>query len=434
MTYNEAIEYLNSFVNYEEIPSYDYKASFKLGRMRSLSELLGDPHKDLKTIHITGTKGKGSTAAIISSILKAANIKTGLYTSPHLISFRERIKVDDIEISEDEVAGLIKEVKSAVDKSKNKTFTFFELYTAVAFLYFKMKKVDVAVIEVGLGGRLDATNLVEPLMACITPISLEHTHLLGPTLRDIAKEKAAIIKKGSVCVSGPQADEVNEIIESECARKGVRLYRVGRDIFYEGIKTEAGKEVFNVIGIFGEYPYLEMKLLGEHQLVNAATAIGIIEGLRAHNIVVPASSIKDGLRSVEWPARLETVSRQPAVVLDGAQNKASAVALKNAMKRAFKYNKLILILGISKDKDIPEICRELDEVADEVILTKANIIRAEDPGLLREHINKNSHITGTVDDAIKMAKSIAKKDDLILITGSFFVAGEAKQILQNAKN
>lgn len=429
MKYAEAIAYLNSFVNYEELTSYDYKASFKLERMKALSELLGNPHKDVETIHITGTKGKGSTAAIVSSILKAAHMRTGLYTSPHLISFRERIKLDGRDIGEEDVAALVEDVRSAVDKSGRNDYTFFELYTAVAFLYFKIRRADIAVIEVGLGGRLDATNIVEPLVACITPISLDHTHLLGPTLKDIAKEKTAIIKRGSVCVSAPQPEAVSRIIAKECKEKAVKLYQVGKDIFYEDLGLRPGKEVFNVSGAFETYPQLEMKLLGEHQIVNATAAIGVIGALRHHGIVVPVESVKKGLAEADWPARLEIAAYHPTVVMDGAQNRESAVALKKAIKKRFAFNRLILILGISKDKDIPVLCKELEGIADEVILTKADNTRAEEPAVIKKYINKKSHITNRVSDAMDLSRKIAQKDDLILITGSFFVIGEAKQFL-----
>lgn len=434
MTYREAIDYLNSFVNYEQIPSYDYKTSFKLDRIYSLLELLKNPHRDIKVIHITGTKGKGSVAAITASILKAAGMRTGLYTSPHLISFRERIKIDDDQIRESEVADLVEEIKAAVDKSKRSDYTFFELYTALAFLYFRMKKVDFAVVEVGLGGRLDATNVVSPLVACITPISLEHTCQLGSTLQEIAKEKAAIIKRGCVCISGPQLSEAREIIGLGCRTKGVRLYQVQKDIFYEGVGIQEDRECFNILGIFGEYPRLGMRLLGEHQIINAATAIGIVEALRFHNIVILSASIREGVDNVSWPGRLEVIGQRPLVVVDGAQNRASAIALKDAVMRIFKFNKLILILGISKDKDIPGICRELEAISDEVILTKASSFRAEDPHFLKRYINKKFHITDKVEDAIELGKRISEDDDLILITGSLYVVGEAKNwLMANSK-
>ena len=432
MNYTEALDYLNSFVNYEELTSYDYKTSFKLERMRLLSSLLGDPHKDIKAIHITGTKGKGSTAAITASILKAAGFHTGLYTSPHLISFRERIKLDGGDIEEGAVAELVEEVKGAVEASGRKDYTFFELYTAAAFLYFKKKKTDIAVIEVGLGGRLDATNLLQPLVACVTPISFEHTNLLGPTLEDIAGEKAAIIKEGCVCVSAPQPEAAERIITSECEIRGVRLYRLGKDILYESLDGKSGKEFFNVFGAFTEYPNLEMGLLGEHQVMNAATAIGIIEALRHYDITIPVENVRRGVAEVSWPARMEVAGLNPTIILDGAQNGESAAALKKAVKKRFSFERLILVLGVSKDKSIPAICGELGEISDEVILTKADNVRAEEPLAIKKYINEKTHITYNVDEAMDLSRMIAGKNDLILVAGSFFVIGEVKKI-QNAK-
>jgi len=430
MTYTESIEYLNCFVNYEHISSYDYKTSFKFERMARLLEILNNPHKYIKTIHIAGTKGKGSTAAIVSSVLQKAGFKTGLYTSPHLVSFRERIKINQDLIKEEDIAALVKDVKEAVDKSKENGFTFFELYTAVAFLYFKLKKVDLAIIEVGLGGRLDATNVVNPLVACITPISLDHTQHLGSTLEEIATEKAAIIKKGCVCVSGVQADEVKNIIKNRCNEEGVRLYEADKDIFYKSLGVIKGREHFNIKTQLSEYNNLEMGLLGEHQLENAATAIGIIESLRTYDISIPSECIKEGIKDVNWPGRLEVLSKKPLTIVDGAQNKASAAALKKAIKTRFKFKRLILILGISKDKDIKGICEELTHISSSVILTKAQISRAEDPDRLKSYLRNKIYLTDNISEAITLSKRIAKDGDLVLITGSLFVVGEAREILE----
>lgn len=434
MTYTEAIKYLDSFINYEKLSSYDYKTSFKLDRVRFLLELLGNPQDGIKAIHITGTKGKGSTAAIASSILISAGFKCGLYTSPHLFSFRERIRINGEPISEEEVAALVGEVKNAVEKSKDKEFTFFELYTAAAFLYFKMKKIDIAVIEVGLGGRLDATNVVRSLVSCITPISLEHTRQLGSTIREIAEEKAAIIKENSICISAPQADEALLVISEECRRKKARLYELGKNIFCKSLAADDNKEIFSVFGIFGEYPNLEMRLLGEHQIINAATAVGAIEALRFYDVVISSEAVREGIANARWPGRLEIIGRKPFIVLDGAQNKASANVLKKAIKRLFKYERLILILGFSKDKDISGICEELEEIADEIILTKSKIPRAIDPGALKNYIkNRKTHLTDSVSEAIALSTEISTANDLLLITGSLYVVGEARGALIEGK-
>jgi dihydrofolate synthase/folylpolyglutamate synthase len=288
--------------------------------------------------------------------------------------------------------------------------------------------VDFAVLETGLGGRLDATNVVNPWVCAITPISFEHTQKLGNTLKEIAGEKAGIIKRQKtkdkrqklIVISAPQEKEAIEVIRDRCKETGARLYEVNKDIFYE-----ISHQGFNCLGMFGEYPHLELRLIGKHQVTNAAVAIGAIEALRYHNIFVDIDSIRWGLYNTVWPGRCEVISRDPLVVSDGAQNVASARVLKQAIKENFKYNRLILVLGISSDKDVTGICKQFYDLADEVILTKANNPRATSPGVLAKYFGgKAVHITKDVEEAKKISKSIANKDDLILVTGSLFVVGD----------
>ena len=253
MTYAAALRYLESFINYERLDNYDYNKSFTLERMKNLAGFLGNPQDEISSIHIGGTKGKGSTASFVHSILKNSGFKTGLYTSPHLASFRERIRINDELISEKEVASFLEELKPAINKLGDMP-SFFEIYTALAFLYFKSKKVDFAVYEVGLGGRLDATNVINPLVCAITPISYDHMQKLGSTLREIAFEKCGIIKEGCICVSAPQEKEVLDVIEDACSKKNAKLFTVGEDISFEELSSDINKEIFNTTGIFGKYP------------------------------------------------------------------------------------------------------------------------------------------------------------------------------------
>lgn len=430
MTYPEALQYLDSFINYEKLDDYDYKKSFKLDRMRKLACLLGEPQKGIESIHVAGSKGKGSTAEIISSILKAAGFKTGLYTSPHLVSFRERIRIGDEFISEEDVSRILDRVKAVIGKMGEEGLSFFEIYTALAYLYFKEKKVDFAVYETGLGGRLDATNIIEPLAAAITPISYEHTDKLGDTLREIAAEKAGIIKDDTICVSAPQEEEALQVIKETCRKKKVRLIIVGKDILFEEVRADDKKEVFNILGLFGEYPMLELKLLGSHQIVNAASAIGVIEALRLRGIDIPFDAVRRGIENARWAGRLEIVSRRPCVVLDGAQNRASANALAKGVKKLLRYKNLILVLGVSKDKDIKGILEELLPISGSVILTKSKVAdRALDPSIIKEYIisDKDVSLTSNVADALEKAALKATQDDLILVTGSLFVVGEARE-------
>ncbi|MFA4980978.1 MAG: folylpolyglutamate synthase/dihydrofolate synthase family protein [Candidatus Omnitrophota bacterium] len=431
MTYPEALEYLNEFTNYEKLNSYDYNRSFRLDRMRKLSSLLGDPQKGIKSIHVAGTKGKGSTCAITYSILRKSGFKVGLYTSPHLSSFCERIRINEAFIKEEDVGRLLDNVKGALSEMGAEAPSFFEVYTAIAYLYFKENAVDLAVYEVGLGGRLDATNIIEPLVCAITPISYEHTDKLGHTLREIAYEKAGIIKDGLVCVTAPQEEEAMETIKDVCKRKNAKLVVVGRDIKFKELESAEEKEVFNVSGMAGEYLALETKLLGAHQVINAATAVGIVESLGDHGIAVSPKAIRVGIASARWDGRLEVVSKRPHIVLDGAQNAASARALADSVKTIFKYKKLILALGVSSDKDIEGILKELLPITDSVVLTKSRIAeRSLDPARMKALItSKNSVVTSNVEEAVRQAKSKAGAEDLILITGSLFVVGEAREIL-----
>lgn len=431
MNYKEALTYLDSFINYEKHGSYDYKKSFKLGRMKRLSALLKDPHEGILSVHVAGSKGKGSTAAFIQSILRSAGYKVGLYTSPHLVSFRERIKIGDAMVSEEDLCSLINEVRSAVDRIDGDRPSFFEVYTAIAFLYFKMKKADIAVYEVGLGGRLDATNVIKPLVSAITPISYEHTDKLGSTLSEIAGEKAGIIKEGGVCVSAPQETEAKTRILSVCAERGARCVLVGRDVTYDETSSGEAGMVFNVNGRLAKYEGLRTSLIGSHQVVNAAVAIAAAECLAESGVAIAPDAVKSGIASARWPGRLEIAGRDPLVLLDGAQNRASARVLKESVERIFGKRKLILVFGASADKDIAGMLDELLPISRDVILTRSKVIgRAADPDVIKDSVKRTvSSVTGSVNEAIDKALSIAGGDDVVLITGSLFIVGEARERL-----
>ena len=430
MTYPEALKYLESFINYEKKDGYSYKESFKLERMERLARDLGHPELNVKSIHIAGSKGKGSVSAITHSVLKAQGLNTGLYTSPHLEDFRERIRLNDSFISEGDVARLVEKVKPVIDGMAGAKPSFFEIYTALAYLYFSEKNADIAVYETGLGGRLDATNVLNPLVSAITPISYEHTDKLGHTLGEIAFEKAGIIKEASVCVTAHQEREVFDVISSVCGQRGTKLIAVGKDIFFEEVSCDDKGSVFNVSGIFGKYSGLECGLLGSHQIANAALSIGIVESLRFSGINISREAIRAGIKTAVWPGRLEVVSRRPLVVLDGAHNRASAKTLAEAVKRIFKYDKLKLVLGLSKDKDIKGILEELVPMSDSIIVTKSKVAeRSADPKEIKAMIGKSEDTvtTSCVDEAMDTALSKAGARDLVLVTGSLFVVGEARK-------
>lgn len=425
--YAEAIRYLDSFVDYEKI-GHKGSQSFNLERMRRLAGIFGNPERSFPVIHIAGTKGKGSTASFIANILEEAGFRVGLYTSPHVTGPRERIKINGEEISESRLA---REAEIARQRLEGNDVgfdpTYFEIYTVIAFSYFREKKIDYGVIEAGLGGRLDATNIVEPVVSIITPISYDHVRILGNTLKDIASEKSGIIKRGSVAVSAPQEDEALSVIRRACESSGVRLVLVGRDISVKEIRGDCEKEIFDARGAFGDYKNCRINLIGRHQVINASAAIAAAECLREKGVAISAENIKNGIEKTRIPARCEVMGKSPYLILDGAQNKASARALKETIQRNFKYEKLILVFGACKDKDIKGMCEELVPAADRIILTKAKSERGEEPAAIERFVrDKVAVITDSVEKAMREAKKAAGANDAILVTGSFFVAAEAR--------
>jgi len=438
MTYPAVKQYLNSLINYEKNTNYSYAQTIKLKRIRDFLSLIGDPQSSLRVIHIAGTKGKGSTSAMVAYILREAGFNVGLYTSPHLNDFRERIRIlkpvspgsrlkaQDFEgmISKKQLWSLVEELKPSIDKynrrSRHGALSFFEVYTALAFLYFKRKQIDFAVLETGMGGRLDATNSVDSLVCGITPLSFEHVQKLGNTLSEIAEQKAGIIKKnGAVVVSAPQIKEARQVICNRCRKFRARLYEVGNQIKYF-----QSRKSLTIKGLKNNYRNLRLNLLGEHQEANAALAVGLVESLSFHGFNVPVSAIARGLGKTVWPGRCEVVQRNPLVVLDGAQNLASARVLKKAIRDNFKYRKVVLVLGVSSDKDIQGICKELDSLADEVILTSAATPRAAEAVQLAGNFRRKIYLTSNVKEAKFLTSKLAGKKDLILVTGSLFLVGE----------
>ncbi len=438
MTYPAVIRYLNSFANYEKSTNYSYKETLKLARIQDFLAAIGNPQESLRVIHVAGTKGKGSTCAFSAYILREAGFCVGLYTSPHLNDFRERIRIlkpfvsrrkraaGDFEgmISQAALTSLVKELKPAIEKynrhSEYGRLSLFEVYTAIALLYFKRKNADFVVLETGMGGRLDATNAVDSLVCALTPVSYEHVQKLGKTLAKIAGEKAGIIKnKGAIVISAAQDKQARKAIHKRCKRFQASLYEVGRQIRYFKLK-----QGFTIKGLRKVYKNLRIRLLGEHQVANAALAVGLAEGLSSYGFNIGGQAIRKGLYDTVWPGRCEVIAKNPLIVLDGAQNLASAAALKSAVKNNFKYRKLILVLGVSDDKDISGICRAFNPLADEIILTRAATSRAAEPKRLSFYFTKKLYLTQSVKEAKLLAGRIARREDLILVTGSLFVVGE----------
>lgn len=415
MTYGQALAYLGSFVNYEKISHYPYQESHKLERFKEFLPLIGDPQDSLRSLHVAGSKGKGSTCAFLAYILRESGYTVGLYTSPHLCDFRERIRVFlpgggapkefDGMIPRASLARIVTSLAGTLDAYNKRSawgpLTFFEVYTALAFLYFKERKTDFVVLETGLGGRLDATNVVSPLCSVITPLSLEHTDKLGTTLKRIAAEKAGIIKPHiPLVITAPQPPEAMSVIKRRACLCRTPLQIAGRKI-----------------------PSFRLRLWGRHQLMNAAVAVAVVEGLG----LAGAGAIRKGLYDTRWPGRCEVIDTEPAVLLDGAQNAASAAALAAAVREHVRFRKVILIIGVSSDKDIRGIAAVLAPLADAVIATRSDNPRALDPRCVGSHFgNKLVAHTENVGQALDTAFSFSGARDLIVITGSLFVVGEAR--------
>jgi dihydrofolate synthase / folylpolyglutamate synthase len=398
-----------------------------------LSGLLGNPQNRFKSIHIAGTNGKGSTSAMIASILRATGFTVGLFTSPHLERFTERIVVDGEEIPERDVVRLTRLIRPLVEKLDSQPQRvhplFFDIVTAMAFKYFEARHVDFAVLEVGLGGRLDATNIVNPLVSVITNISLEHTQVLGDTVLKIAYEKAGIIKPCSILVTATQDDSVYTLFEETCKHLNTEIHRVGGDITFRRLSQNLRGQSFEVDGLRGSYT-LYTPLLGGYQLYNAATAVGAVEALSRKNIEVSETAIARGLAEVRWPGRLEVMQEHPLVVLDSAKDAEAMRALAEAVKD-IPHKRLVAVVSISGDKNISEMIRSLSPVVDRFIVTSHTVMgRAAE----RERIGKEAERMGKpwesierVKDAVEMAISCSGKGDMVLVTGSVFAVGEARR-------
>ena len=434
LTYDGALAYLRQLTNYETPQSAPWNAPhFNLDAFEAFLQTLGAPHRAFAAAHIAGSKGKGSTAAMTAAMLQQAGFRTGLISSPHLVSIRERTQINREWISPEDFAGLVAELRDHVDRfvdaQQGRRLTFFEFNTALSFLHFARQQVDIAVVEVGLGGRLDSTNALMPQVAAITPIELEHTHILGDTLTAIAREKAGIIKPGGCVVSAAQAPEVMEVIEQRCMAQQAVLTVAGRDFHsvIERVSDEGG--VFHFSGFGREWSNLTIPLIGRHQVANAAVALAIIACFMSQGWAFDASRLAQGLAQTRWEGRLEVLDRQPWMVCDGAFTVEAARQLRHALTELFDYRRLWLVLGLSADKNLAGIAACLSPLAHEVIVTPFQHPRACDPqqlaALARQH-NTATRIAPEPMTALAWARAAAAPDDLICIAGSLFLLGEIK--------
>jgi dihydrofolate synthase / folylpolyglutamate synthase len=436
MNYNEAISYVYQFSNYEAVPRPHADDNYDLRRVYEILQRLGNPHLKAKSLHITGTNGKGSTAAMLASVLSAAGYKTGLYTSPHLITSRERLMIDGQMISEAELADIVTRLKPQVEAVNQKAtygvLTVFEILTVLCFVYFAEHQLDFQVMEVGMGGRYDATNVIQPEVCFLTSISYDHCDILGDTLTKIAGEKCGIIKPGCTVISHPQAEEAARVIHNDCREKKVKLIEVGREVTRQGLAFDFEHQEIEVKGRLDTYR-VSIPLLGQYQLDNTAAVIAGLEVLIEKGYRITPEQIKQGLAAVQFPGRMNIISRQPLIVVDGGHNPGAAHNLKEALLKYFHPARRILVTGIANDKDIPAIIQELAPIFQIVIVTRAHSQRAATTERLAAEFAKHGITaiqTENVVSGIEEAKKLAALNDLIVITGSLYVVGEAKEYIE----
>lgn len=435
MTYSETIDYLCKMQRHGIKPG--------LARMTSLLTLFDQPQQAYKSVHIAGTNGKGSTAAMVAAVLEQAGYRVGLYTSPHLLDFSERIRINQRPISHDDIVSLTQRLREKLEEGSPRLaekITFFEFTTGLAFLYFAEQAVDVAVIEVGLGGRFDATNLITPLVSSITNIEIDHEQYLGTTISEVAEEKAGIIKESVPLISTASQPEVILIIEEIARSKKAPLARVG-----QATVTHSGSNVLTKpiqLHYSGLRDYIiELPLLGKHQIDNTTNSLGIIESLQNQGLVISENDIVEGLKNVRLEGRLEIIQKDPLILLDGAHNPAGARALGNFLDEVDPEHcgKHWLITGIMDDKKIEDMISPLLNWTDEFVLTRPEITRSADPqkigtitsSLMNQQDSRRQLITikENVRDAISYVQSQTSPQDFLVITGSFYTVGEAKGAL-----
>lgn len=429
MNYKEAMDYISSVGR--------FGSNYGLERTFRLLEILGSPQDKIKLIHVAGTNGKGSTTSMITKILRGFGYRVGMYTSPYLEEFEERIQINGENIPKDTLVNVLEEVKCAVEKVIKEGYdhpTEFEILTALTFLYFYNEKVDYGVIEVGLGGRMDSTNVLNPIVSVITSISLDHMHILGDTLGKIAYEKAGIIKEEIPVVLYPQKQEAEDVILEKAKEKHSKIYFVEKD---DGklinINSDDIYQEVEIKGINNIYK-VKLPLLGEHQILNLAVAIKAVEVLfNIENIEINKNRIEDSLMDVKWIGRLEVLRKNPLIVIDGAHNIDGIKSLKESVQKYFKYKKIYLLLGILADKQVKEMIEEITPMAEKVYALTPHSDRAELSEDLKNEIikvNPNTVALESYEEAFKLALKEANAEDMILVSGSLYMIGDMRKIIR----
>lgn len=429
MNYIETMEYIHN--------TSKFGMNFGLKRTEKILELLGNPHKKLNLIHIAGTNGKGSTTVMLSQVLIESGYKTGMFTSPYLEEFEERIQINNNNISKECLCKIIERVKSAIDIVLTLGYdhpTEFEIITCAMFLYFYEEKIDIGIIEVGLGGRLDSTNVINPLLTIITSISFDHINILGNSLSKIASEKAGIIKENIPLILYPQQNEAKEAIISIAKEKKVKVIEVDENCgSLIGIEDN-GKDIFQKVHIMCKKSYeLNLALLGKHQICNASVVLNAVEFLNENGYSLSEENINNAMEKVKWKGRLEIIKRNPLIVIDGAHNLGGIESLVESVKTYFKYEKIKLILGILSDKDVYKMVEKISGIADKIYTVTPNSERAELATELKKVVysyNKNVESYLNYSDALNDAIRDSSEGDLILISGSLYMIGDMRKILK----
>ncbi|HEY3345613.1 MAG TPA: folylpolyglutamate synthase/dihydrofolate synthase family protein [Anaerolineaceae bacterium] len=449
--YQQTLDDLFSFVDYSLVRSFRFTESkFDLSRMRRLLVRLGNPQANYPVLHVAGTKGKGSVSALCANALRASGYRVGMYTSPHLHDYAERIQVDGQSIAHAELVELFAEIRPAVDEIAE--LTTFEITTALAFLYFARRGVTVAVVEVGLGGRLDATNVVEPLVSILTTLSYDHMAVLGDTLDKIAAEKAGIIKPARPVVSAPQKDEAIRVIQKIAAARGAPLTLVGSEYrFAPAAHSLDGQDLS--IWRADEQPWMDdyleglgrqlwapqrlrIPLLGHHQVENAATAYAALMVARTQGLKIEVSAIQRGFESVVWPGRFELLRRDPPLLVDSAHNADSALKLRLALDDYFPGRPVVLLFGASEDKDVRGMFEALLPRVQRVIATQAIHPRAMAADNIVEWVHRcgcPAEAVLPLDGALRRALAIAGDEAVVVAAGSLFVAAAAREAWQTLR-
>ncbi len=442
-TYDSALRYLFSQTDYEQMLRVRYnKDTFSLDRMRGLMKKLGNPQDKIKTVHVAGTKGKGSTCTMLATMLAASGFKVGLYISPHICDIRERITINQEMISQAALTRLICQVEPIIEKMTDDRPTFFEMFTALAFMYFADQDVDVAVIETGLGGRLDSTNIISPAVCGVTSISMDHVHQLGHTLGAIAGEKAGIFKKDIPAVSVTQVPEAKRVLKKMAVEHKAKLMFTGEDIEFsyrvESSRKDGCHTRVCLTTPFSRFEHLPVPLPGEHQALNCGLALALLDQLKAQGMKIDDSAAMAGLAKVYLPGRMEVIRTDPRILVDGAHNAASVQALMRAIGQHVPYDSMVVVFGCAADKDISGMMEQISTGADKVIFTRAaDNPRAADPRELaeayEERAGRVAQVAPTLAEALRIATSAVSREDIICVTGSFYLVGEAKLLIQKAQ-